>query len=93
MIDSRKVTGLQIEPLSDYLAMLVLSQTRQQDACGQLPSILDLMAPACDREKPTTVTAGDLAFLRALYISDLRTPYYMEKGSINSKMLKTLATQ
>lgn len=91
LVDIRKVTGYDIGPISDYLAMLVLSQTRRQDACGQLPSILDLMAPGCDREKPTAVTAGDLAFLRALYISDLRTPYYMEKGSLDSRVLQQLS--
>lgn len=90
LIDVRKVTGLEIGPISDYLAMLVLSQTRQQDACGQLPSILDLMAPNCDRDKPTAITAGDLAFLHALYKSELRTSYYMEKGSIESKMFEDL---
>lgn len=91
LVDIRKVTGYEIGPLSDYLAMLVLSQTRQQDACGQLPSILDLMAPGCGREKPTAVTAGDLAFLRALYISDLRTSYYVEKGSLDAKVLQRLS--
>jgi hypothetical protein len=90
LIDLRKVTGYEMGPISDYLAMLVLSQTRQQDACGQLSSILDLMAPACDRERPTAVTAGDLAFLRALYKTDLRTNYYMESGSINARMIAEL---
>ena len=90
LIDLRKVAGYEIGPISDYLAMLVLSQTRQQDACGQLPSILDLMAPACDRDKPSAVTAGDLAFLRALYKTDLRTNYYMESGSINARMIAEL---
>jgi hypothetical protein len=91
LVDLKKVAGREIGPISDYLAMLVLSQTRQQDACGQLPSILDLMAPTCDREKPTAVTAGDLAFLRALYKTDLRTNYYMESGSINARMSAELA--
>jgi len=91
LVDIRKVTGYEVGPIADYLAMLVLSQTRQQDACGQLPSILDLMAPGCDREKPTSVTAGDLAFLRALYVSDLRTPYYTEMGSLSGKVLAELS--
>lgn len=91
LVDIHKVTGYEIGPIADYLAMLVLSQTRQQDACGQLPSILDLMAPECNRDKPTAVTAGDLAFLRALYASDLRTSYYMEKGSLEGKVLAELA--
>ena len=91
LVDTRKLAGHEIGPVADYLAMLVLSQTRQQDACGQLPSILDLMTPKCNRDKPTAVTAGDLAFLRALYATDLRTSYYMEKGSLDAKVLAELA--
>lgn len=89
--DVHKVAGLEIGPISDYMAMLVLSQTRQQDACGQLPSILDFMAPECDREKPTAVTAGDLAFLRALYATSAQgAPYYMEKASIDGRVRAAL---
>ena len=93
LVDLRKVAGYEIGPISDYLAMLVLSQTRTQDTCGQLPSVLDLMAPGCDRDKPSAVTAGDLAFLRALYKSDLRMNYYMESGSINARMVAELTPQ
>lgn len=89
--DVHAVGGLQIRSISDYLALLVLSQTRQQDACGQLPSILDLLAPECDREKPTAVTASDLAFLRALYATaDQGAPYYMEKASIDGRVRSAL---
>jgi hypothetical protein len=36
--------------------------------CDPLPSILDVMSSNCGtREKPTAITAGDLAFLKALY--------------------------
>jgi hypothetical protein len=51
------------------------------------------MAPGCDRDKPTAVTAGDLAFLRALYKSDLRMNYYMESGSLNARMVAELTPQ
>jgi hypothetical protein len=38
------------------------------DHCDPLPSILDVMSPNCaTQEKPTAITAGDLAFLKALY--------------------------
>jgi hypothetical protein len=91
IVDSRRVSGYQIGSISDYLAMLVLSQTRQQDACGRLPSILDLWAPTCDRERPTAVTAGDLAFLRALYATTgQNAPYYMEKASIDGRVRREL---
>jgi hypothetical protein len=69
--------------------MLVLSQTQSPDMCGPLPSILDLMASHCDSaEKPEAVTAGDLAFLRALYSTDLREKYALEEGDILNNMMR-----
>jgi hypothetical protein len=59
---ANEVTGMSIGAVSDHIAMLVLSQSQSPDTCSQLPSIVDLMAPNCrDREKPTQITAGDLA--------------------------------
>jgi hypothetical protein len=87
--DARKVNGYTIGSVSDYLAMLVLSQTQSPDMCGPLPSILDLMASHCDaQEKPEAVTAGDLAFLRALYSTDLREKYALETGDIQNAMMR-----
>jgi hypothetical protein len=87
--DLRKVNGYTIGSISDYLAMLVLSQTQSPDTCGPLPSILDLMASHCDaQEKPEAVTAGDLAFLHALYSTDLREKYSLEAGDIQHSMMR-----
>jgi hypothetical protein len=92
--DTRKVTGYTIGSISDYLAMLVLSQTQSPETCGALPSILDLMAPHCEeKEKPDAVTAGDLAFLRALYSTDLREKYSLERGDIRNNMLRQWKAQ
>lgn len=87
--DTKKVIGYEIGSISDYLAMLVLSQTQSLDSCGQLPSILDLMSSNCgDREKPTGITAGDIAFLRALYSTDLEQPLGLERSDIFNNMMK-----
>jgi hypothetical protein len=92
--DTVKVTGYTIGSISDYLAMLVLSQTQSSDTCGPLPSILDLMAANCDkRERPDAVTAGDLAFLRALYSMDLREKYALQEGDILNNMMKQFKTR
>jgi hypothetical protein len=66
VVDGKKITGYPLGALSDYIAMLTLSQVRLGDQCGELPSILDLMATACMREKPQSITAADLAYLRSL---------------------------
>ena len=68
VIDTTKVAGYTIGSIADYVSMLALSPVENPDHCVPLPSILDLMAPSCGaREKPAGVTAGDVAFLKALY--------------------------
>jgi hypothetical protein len=68
VIDTTKVAGYALRTLADYAAMVILSVVQSPDHCDRLPSILDVMAPSCaTREKPTEMTAGDLAFLKALY--------------------------
>jgi hypothetical protein len=68
VVDTTKVVGYTVGPLADYLAMLSLTVAQSPDHCDPLPSILDLMSSSCGtREKPTAITAGDLAFLKALY--------------------------
>jgi hypothetical protein len=67
--------GIASEPRYDLHPAAMESSTRSYpehssvaDHCDRLPSILDLMSPSCGgRQKPTAVTAGDLAFLKALY--------------------------
>lgn len=87
--DTGKVTGYTIGSISDYLAMLVLSQTQSSDTCGALPSILDLMAANCEkRDRPEAVTAGDLAFLKALYSMDLRENISLETSDIQNAMMR-----
>ena len=89
IVDAKKVSGYSIGSISDYLAMLVLSQTLSPDTCGPLPSILDLMASHCEsQEKPEAVTAGDLAFLHALYSLDLRENLSLETSDIQNAMIR-----
>ena len=89
IVDTKRVSGNAIGSISDYLAMLVLSQTQSPDVCGALPSILDLMASHCEEpEKPDAVTAGDLAFLRALYAADLRENLSLEANDIQNAMMR-----
>lgn len=67
-VDTTKVAGYAIGTIADYLAMLSLSVVQSPDHCDPLPSILDVMSSGCGtRAPPATMTAGDLAFLKALY--------------------------
>jgi hypothetical protein len=89
VVDSSKLSGHAIGPISDYLAMMILSQAQSPDTCGTLPSIIDLMATNCSgREEPTQLTAGDIAFLRALYAADLRENLSLATSDIQNAMMR-----
>jgi hypothetical protein len=86
VIDGKKILGYSIGSISDYIAMVVLSQVRLIDGCGELPSILDLMAANCSREKAQSITAADLAYLRALNTVGQEEDYSVQKMAIEEKM-------
>jgi len=72
IVDTSKLAGHEIGPVSDYIAMLALSQPASLDACNAFPSILDLMSDDCGaREKPQALTDSDIAYLKGLYTADL----------------------
>lgn len=87
--DANKLVGHAIGPMADYIAMLALTQDFGSEQCGTLPSIMDYMARKCgDREQPTGITAGDLAFLRGLYRADMEVFLPMERSSIINHMVR-----
>jgi hypothetical protein len=68
VIDTTKTAGYSIGTMADYLSLLAMSVMQSPDHCDPLPSILDAMSSDCGtRERPTAITAGDIAFLKALY--------------------------
>jgi hypothetical protein len=88
VINTRKVAGLPIGPIADYAALVSLTIVENPDQCDSLPSILDLMSPACTRDKPTGITAGDLAFLKALYYMNTGLGGTLSRDDIHINMMK-----
>jgi hypothetical protein len=87
--DAKKMVGRKIGAIADYVAVLTLTQAFGSEQCGTLPSITDLMLPNCDdRDKLSGVTAGDLAFLRALYRTDLEAVLPLETSDIQTIMMR-----
>ena len=88
LVDTSKLAGHEIGPVSDYIAMLALSQPSSLDACNALPSILDLMSDDCDaRQKQQALTDSDWAYLKALYAADLgATTVSVQKDNIAGGM-------
>ncbi|HLJ37067.1 MAG TPA: hypothetical protein VKT54_01515 [Steroidobacteraceae bacterium] len=68
VVDTTKIAGYALGTIADYLTMLTLTVVQSPGHCDALPSILDSMTSSCGTaEKPAAMTAGDLAFLKALY--------------------------
>jgi len=87
--DLNKLKGMTIGSISDYLAVLTLTQTRLLDDCSQLPSIMDLLAWGCSGDrKSDALTAGDLAYLRALYSVELNRPLALERSNPANAMFR-----
>ena len=88
VVDTRKVAGYTIGTIADYLAMLTLSVVQSPDHCDPLPSILDSMSSSCGtRERPTAITAGDLAFLKALYYLNTGLGPSLSRDEIQDNMM------
>jgi hypothetical protein len=89
IVDTTKVGGYSIGTIADYLAMLTLSVVQSPDHCDPLPSILDLMSSSCGtREMPTAITAGDLAFLKALYYRNTGLGPSLSRAAIHDDMMR-----
>jgi len=89
IVDTSKVIGYPVGTIADYLSMLTLSVVQSPDHCDSLPSILDLMSSSCDaREKPKAMTAGDLAFLKALYYLNTGLGPSLSRDDIEDNMMR-----
>jgi hypothetical protein len=91
LLDQGKITGQQIGPLADYIAMLALSQGQSYDTCQNVPTINNLMATGCAAEmKPAALTDIDATYLRGLYKMDAGKSFLGQRGSISFEMKKEL---
>jgi hypothetical protein len=89
VVDTTKVVGYTIGTIADYLAMLTLSVVQSPGHCDPLPSILDLMSSSCGtRAMPTAITAGDLAFLKALYDRNVAFGPSPSRAGIDDNMMR-----
>lgn len=87
LVDLNQVAGATIGSIADYAAMVGLSLIESPDHCDSLPSILDIMSPTCrSRAEPTGITAGDLAFLKALYYRDTGLGRTLSRDEILRRM-------
>jgi hypothetical protein len=93
IVDTGRVMGRSVGVLSDYVAMLALSQPRSLGACQTLPSVTDLLVAGCPGGAADGLTPADAAYLTALYAANLEAKKPGEQIDIASRMAKILAPE
>jgi len=93
VVDPAKLPVQEIVPLSDYIAVLALAQIGSPDDCRPLPSIANMLAPACEH-KAASITANDLAYLNGLYgMNPDRQLLVNQKNDIADRMAQALGVR
>jgi hypothetical protein len=88
VVDLNKVKERKIGALADYIALLALTQLNSLDACQELPSIVNMLAPGCDRT--AALSDGDLAYLRGLYKMNPDLYLVFQRNEIADQMQQDL---
>jgi hypothetical protein len=84
-----KLKDFEVGTLADYIAMLALTQPGALDACEDMPTITNLLLPGC-RNPVSTITDGDLAYLRGIYKMSPAGTLQMQRHEILYQMRKDL---
>jgi hypothetical protein len=90
--DPGKLGDYEIGTLADHIAMLALAQPAPDDACADLPSILDMTSAQCHKDAPAKMmTAADTGYLRGLYQADPGASLRTQKDGIVFRIKEGLA--
>jgi hypothetical protein len=90
IVDANAVRRFPLQAVADYIAMLALTRAGL-DGCNALPSIIDLLSADCgSRAKPGSITEADVAYLKALYASNLELKLNFELGEVQQRMAQSI---
>jgi len=90
-VDLKRIAGVQLGALSDYIALLALVPARSFDNCQNLVSIANLIATGCGgNKKPDALSAYDLAYLHAVYQMDSSASLAQQRSTISYWMLQQI---
>jgi len=94
VVDLDSLSGLTVTQLADYAAMRTFATVdpSRLDA-SEAPTILNILEAPMDSAVPITLTAWDLAYLKALYSSEANRFAGQQRHEISKQMAKDLATK
>jgi hypothetical protein len=92
VVDNKFLGDKSLGLVTDYLALIALAAPRSLDGCNELPSVVDLFAPAAcaGRQPPDGLTPADASYLTALYSADPEQKSWVEGRDIAGRMAKIL---
>ena len=89
VVDSKQIEGREIGPVADQIAMLALSKPAPREGCSPLPTVMDVLDPACPSSGSVKeLTVYDEAFLKALYAYNGDEGMAFERASIRQRIVK-----
>jgi hypothetical protein len=83
-----KLVEHEMGALADYIALLALSQVQLLEQCQNLPSIVNLLPPGCERQ--AGLTAADMGYLRGLYHMNAEQQLAGQQGFVAYQMEQAL---
>ncbi len=93
VVDLKKVEGLEVGAIADYIAMAALARTQSFDRCQQVPSITNALGDCRQALKTTALSDFDKAYLKALYSSRSNVSRSLQESEIGFTMRKILEKQ
>jgi hypothetical protein len=84
----------ELSAVADYLALVILSQTKAFETCEKMETVANLLVPRCDLDNRIKgLMPGDVAYLKALYKADAGGTLVAQQAAIAGEMKKLLATE
>jgi hypothetical protein len=90
VVDTRRMGDYGPGLISDYVVMVALVQPKSLDGCNVLPSVLDLFSQGCANFGMEGLTRADVAYLTALYKTDLQARKFAQQTDIAGRMADML---
>ena len=90
IVDTNRMQDYPAGLIADYIVMVAMAQPKSLDGCNVLPSVIDLFSKGCPDLGMDGLTRADVAYLTALYKTDLEAKKAGQTGDIASRMADML---
>lgn len=89
IVDAGRISGVRLDALGDYIAMVTLAQVDPDADVSNVPSILNLFAGGTiNPSAPTDLTNWDKAYLEGLYSANR---YALSSGQQRGRIVRSMA--